>query len=457
MKKVELGFEETGSLRNIGSDSYNGPSNKQKEGQAMKETHFGVEICLYFSLCVKTVMKPFLYERLMRALLLEMASGLYGEGENFLSLRAIRRLWNVSEPTARSSIALLEEAALLESVPRSGYRLKPGFQERALLLLHRSPGTSLPLQSNWRDKRWRLLRGEGIESARRIGLVLEVQSTDRSRKNQNDVAALEAARTFFQDANRDGCDVLHFYRDGSPANEDFLLKEIEYAQLDAVVIFRRFFISGFPTFLKRLEPCRIPVVTVFDNYEEKNAFSINFNNIGAGFSAAQIVLERRERRVAALVPSRLSQNLAHRLHGFLLGLKEFAAHGVAPTFETLQLPVPGESLGEIKERLSDRNSRPSAIFVLGISNYFQLRNRAIKEGWRIPRDIKILACGNPNLLQKRDRNVEILLLDFSEIGRRAYRYVQKILDGSPVERMFLLPVPYIGSGANREAKPTVAF
>lgn len=394
-------------------------------------------------------MKPFLYERLARALLVEMASGLYGEGENFLSLRGIRRLWNVSEPTARSGIGLLEEAELLEPVPRSGYRLKPGFQERALLLLHRCPEISLPPQSTWRDKRWRLLRGESAESTRRIGLVLEVQEVDEFRKHQKDLAALAAARTFFQDANRDGCDVLYFYQDGRKATADFIFKEIGNAQLDAVVIFRRFRTDGFGSFLKRFASCRIPVITVFDNYEESNAFAINFNNVGAGFSAAQILVKRHERQVAVLVPPSLCQNYAHRLHGFVLGLKEHAAESNVPTLQTLQLPREDESLAVIKKHLIDRISRPTAIFALGISSYIQLRNRAIIEGWRLPRGIRILGCGNPDLLQKRDSNVEILMLDFPEAGRRAYRYVRKILDGSPVERMSLLPVPYIGSNSGK--------
>jgi len=392
-------------------------------------------------------MRPFLYERLARALLVEMASGVYREGDRFLSLREIRRLWDVSEPTARSSLAVLEEAELLRPVPRSGFRLNPGFQKQALLLLHQSPEISLPPASNWRNKRWRLLRSEKTSSQRRIGLIVEDQLKDPVRRRNSDLAALESMRTFFQEANRDDSDVRYFYQDGTGKREAFILNEIASAGLDAVVVFRRFEAKRHDSLLKQLASYRIPVVTVFDDYEQPSSFSINFNNVGAGYSAARLLLEDEPSRIVALLPERRSENFEQRLQGFSLGLSQISS-GNSFEFEVVRVPSEGESLRIVRERVTGLR-RPAALFAPGISTYVHLKSRAVREGWRLPRDLRVLGCGNPNLLKKREGNVELLLLDFSEVGRRTYRYVRKILDGMPVERMSLLPVPQIDRPARR--------
>lgn len=385
-------------------------------------------------------MKPFLYQRLTQALLAEMASGIYLEGNRFLSLRRICRLWDVSEPTARNSIALLVEAGLLQPVSRSGFVLREGFQKHALLLLHTSPGTSLPPPATWPAKRWQLLREISATPQRRIAMILEAPGIDASYADRTDLAALAATRTFFQAAQRDGCDALYFYRDGEKQNEAFILREITPARFDAAAIFRLHPVLQHPSSLDPLLPPQIPVVTVFDNSSQSGGFSVNFHNIGAGYDAARELLKNRPRKLAVLLPVRRAKNAEQRLEGFLLGIKE-NARAESPEIDILRLPAEETPLDEIRPRLANRALRPDAIFVPGISAFFHLKSRAAAEGWRIPRDIRILGCGVPSLVPQNLKQVDLLHLDFPEAGRRAYQHLRNILDGKPVERIALVAVP----------------
>lgn len=384
-------------------------------------------------------MKPFLYQRLTQALLAEMASGAYSEGDRFLSLRQICRLWDVSEPTARSSVALLTEAGLIHPVSRSGMVLQTEFRKRALLLLHLSPGTSLPPPATWQAKRWQLLREVSSDTQRRIAMVLEAPGIDASYADRTDLAALAATRTFFQDAQRDECDALYFYHDGTAQSEQFILNELATSHFDAVVVFRLYPTHSALLVPKLLSSHRIPVVTVFDDYEGANGFSINFHNIGAGYDAARELLKHHSRKVAALLPAQPIKNSEQRLEGFLLGINKIGGPQ-APETEVLRLPNKGEPLDEIRQHLNNRTSRPSAIFAPGISTFLNLKRRAAAEGWRIPRNIRILGCGDPTLIPHGLTSVDLLVLDFAQAGRRAYRHVQNILNGSLVERTILVPI-----------------
>lgn len=80
-------------------------------------------------------MKPFLYQRLIRSLLLEVASGLFPERTPFLSFRQIGAGWNVSRDTIEVTLDFLVEQEILESRNRSKFKLRPGAVQRARLML----------------------------------------------------------------------------------------------------------------------------------------------------------------------------------------------------------------------------------------------------------------------------------------------------------------------------------
>ena len=79
-------------------------------------------------------------DRLFGALLVEMASGHYAEGERFLSHRRIMRQWRVAAATANRALELLRAVNVVRVRDRSGHYLPEGFRERALLALHRTDG-----------------------------------------------------------------------------------------------------------------------------------------------------------------------------------------------------------------------------------------------------------------------------------------------------------------------------
>lgn len=114
-------------------------------------------------------MNDYLHQKLSRSLLREMASGQYRAGQRFLSLRDIERIWKVSEPTIRTSLAWLASQGLVQSRPRSGYYLTRDFYPKALLLLRRSRRNKLPPLVTWLQRARQLQPEHGG----RIALLLE--------------------------------------------------------------------------------------------------------------------------------------------------------------------------------------------------------------------------------------------------------------------------------------------
>ncbi len=397
-------------------------------------------------------MRPFLYHRLTRALLAELASGTYGEGERFLSKRKICRLWNVSEPTAKTAIRHLLENGLIAAKPRSGYLLGPDFQQKALLLLHTSPGTSLPPPSTWTDKRRKILQPDSSASRFRIGLILDQGKSGPGplRPDRSDFAALEASRAFFQEATTHECEVLYFYQNGKKDNEEFIASEVRRKQLDAVVFFRRFRVQLLRPFIERLLKQTLPVLTVFDDCEHSAVSSINFNNIGAGYDAARILLEKGHRSLAALMPPRRIDNCEQRLEGVRLGLREFDPAGEA-SLSVVQFRRTERACLQLHDFLTESGTRPTALFAPAVSNYINFKRTLAAAGRRIPRRLEVIGCGSPTLIDKREANLELMALDFSAAGRTAFHHIKNILTGIPTDKAVILPTVYMPKATERVA------
>lgn len=397
-------------------------------------------------------MKPFLYERLTQALLAEMASGMHSEGTRFLSLRKIRSLWNVSEPTAQSAIQILIDENLVIAAPRSGLVLTEGFQKRALLLLHKSHAPTLPPPSTWESKRGKLLHSQRSNTPR---FAIIFAQGNGGRPNPADLAALEASRIFFQEALKKGADVEYFCQDGSPTREDLILEELQQKPFDGIACFRRFATQKLKPFIETLLPLRIPVLALFDDCEQVAASSVNFNNIGAGYDGMRILLENGHRNIVVLTTSSFVENLEQRLEGCRLAIAEspFASEA---TLTVCRIPTTGLSRSELQEAFITPPHPPTALFACGISSFLQLEPLLQTLGLTVPQDLSVLGCGSRSLLPPKYQHLDLMRCDFQAAGKLAFQHLWNLRKGTPTNRAVLIPTPYERAGSIRNiASPAV--
>lgn len=372
-----------------------------------------------------------------------MASGIYREGGRFLSKRKICQMWKVSEPTAKSAIRNLIDAGLIVARPRSGLILQPNFQQQAFLLLHKLPGTKLPPAPNWESKRQLLIR-QGKTKVFQFGVILDEEVP--AGTVAVDVGALQASRRFFQEATRRGCKVEYFYQNGTREREEFILGELRRKEIDAATFFRRVRTQFLEPLIRRTLRLGIPVATLFDDCESVATSSVNFNNIGAGFHATKVLLEQGHRHIAVLLHERFLANVELRFEGCRLAVEESKIKEKI-TLTPCRL-VEGEDPSRVLAKtFLQRKNRPTALFACGATLYLQIEPILRSLGLRVPRNLSVIACGNPNLLPANKRRLDLMKCDFAEAGRAVFDLLASLLEGKPVERSVLLPTPYIAAGS----------
>ncbi len=353
-------------------------------------------------------------------------------------------MWKVSEPTAKSAIQSLIEAGLIVARPRSGLILQGKFQQRALLLLHKQqPGNKLPPPQNWESKRQMLIR-HGQSDAFHFGVILDEEGPEGIVVS--DVAALQASRVFFQEATRHGWKVEYFYQNGTREREDFILGELKRKGVDAVTFFRRVRMQFLEPLIRRTVQLGIPVATLFDDCESVATSSVNFNNIGAGFHATRILLEQGHRHIAVLLHEQFLENVEQRFDGCQLAVEESGLKDevILSPCRLVQGADPRPALAKI---FLEGESRPTALFACGASLFLEVEPILRSLGFRVPRNLSVIACGNPNLLPSNNRRLDLMKCDFAEAGQSVFEVLVAILTGKPVERSVLLSTPYISAGS----------
>jgi DNA-binding LacI/PurR family transcriptional regulator len=403
-------------------------------------------------------MKPLLNEQLTRSLLVELASGFYGDGQRFLSNRKICRLWGVSETTAKASLATLVGEGLLLAVPRSGYRLAQGARGNALLLLHKRSVPHLPPPERWESKRYGL---RGARAIRRIAAVIDGVS-DAKPLAYRDVppvasSGLLCARAFFDAAVRADFEILLYLNDGAPDSPASLVQTLLAAQPEGVAIFRRTSSRSLCPLTIPLLAANIPVVSVFDDCRETPAISININNVGTGYEAGQHLLRLGHRRFAFIMTLPEADMARERLEGFRKALEEA---GAPTSLQVLEVPrhgpVSAVQAAALRQAFAGAHERPTAVFSPVVAGMAQLEQVLVEAGCRVPEDVSILVCASSALLSKETFPYDLMDIDFAAISQAAFLLLTSIMSGMPVDRGQLFTPSYCPRGSVAPPPPATS-
>ncbi len=379
--------------------------------------------------------------RLFGALLVELASGNYAEGARFLSHRRIMRQWRVAADTANGALALLRGADVLRVRDRSGHYLPEGFRERAFLALHRTADLATettPLQQHGVGMKILLKEREGAQPTR-VAAILVLQGDRRLRNEDCDalLAICEAssltARGIFLEAEEHGVGVDFFLCDGSEKSVRRTLARVVHSEPDGVMIITRKTSSWTRTLWESLLKRAIPTVVLFGDCEGSgNLVSVNFNNVGMGFNAAETFLRNGHRRLGAISILNPNTNSVDRLRGFHLRTDE--ERGVVVTDFHLER-LPGEYV-KVVDAL--RHKRITAVFSLGEELLAGLLPVLSKSGINVPEELSLIMCSSSSEGRALLRPVDTLILDFLALGRMAFRALVGYCTGRVAQKVYLL-------------------
>lgn len=398
-------------------------------------------------------MRVFLYTKLTKALLNELASGVYHEGARFLSNRKICQHWKVSQPTAASSLSWLAEKGLLEVRQRSGVYVTARSRTEALRLLYGKGGHSLSPQPDWELKRLGL-RAPRVAADRKISVILsgmDVTLESSSQMPSPEVVSelvVSSAQALVREASRRKYSVEFLIDNGRPDRREIMVRNILAERPEGVIAFRRlpFYIPMQPI-IAPLASAGIPVLTVFDDCEGLKVTSISVNNIGVGYNAVTRLMRLGHRRIAILLPKEENPYFRDRAVGARMAVDEKGGREVTLTEMTLHTVQPFPAA--VSRLFRDPERRPSALFVTSASLFSGLWPLLRAQKLRVPRDVSIImVAGNPEI-PVCGRKLDVMKIDFPRLGRMAACHLGDLLDGHPQERCTMYNPSYQANGSVR--------
>ncbi len=395
----------------------------------------------------------FLYDHLIQSLMIELASGAHEEGRKFLSRRKIEAMWNVSRPTAERALGYLTaQKILVQSANQRSLHLAPGSVDRARLMLRQMPQTELPPPETWAIRRHRLI-GKSRPEGHRIAIIADEASVDRVRLQ--DISRLVTPAydstgpnfpwylvAFLREANRHFCDTEILHDDGSEESTTAILKVLSAHSFGGVVVVQRRKFYPRKRLLAQLKKTGTPVITFLDDCEGEADFSIDFNEVAAGYDAMQILVENGHRNILVLTGPPDRPFYHQRCDGALAYVKDAGLENEVK-LRFLQVTGTQNPSPELKAIISNRKLRPTAIFSAAVHIF--CRNDAIfkKYRLRVPRDISVIGCGNSNNKSEIYGPVDLMVRDVSLLGTITARTLIEMINGTPIPRTIQVEMPYL--------------
>lgn len=395
-------------------------------------------------------MKTPIHVQLRNSLLFEAIGGGYKSGQRFLSNRKICRQWRISDTTARKALSWLVEEKILRARSQSGYFLRAGFRKRALLLLHKHSRSKLPSPRSLATSRFQYLPGSGAKR-RRIALVWydnePVSGSDRLPPKML-AAGWDWSQGFFSEAVASGCEVHFFVQNLQPEDQQAVLARIVEGKLDGVALFARLQDPGLPGMLRAIARANIPAIRVFGDSQGIDMPTVNLNNVAMGYTAAQHFLKLGHRRMVVLMDSVRQDYFEQRLEGFRIALEEEPAE---TSLEILRIKL--EEVAGVSRLFVAGDRRPTAIFASRIEQYALVEPLLKAKGLRVPEDVSVIACGGTVQLPEMERPVDSFVIDFSEMGKKAFRRLHETVEGKLREKHTLIDIPLRRQGSTGKAPP----
>jgi len=186
-----------------------------------------------------------------------------------------------------------------------------------------------------------------------------------------------------------------------------------------------------PNFQDDLPTTGTPFVTI--DWPNTRGFSVNLDLEGAGFQAAQHLIEHNHKKIGLITFSVDAANISAINRGFELGLSQA---GILLE-ENHVMGVPGFDIedGEygVKKLLS-LNDPPTAIFAvsdtLAIGAIKALKNA----GLRVPQDMAVIGFNDTPLAQVIDPPLTTISAPSYELGQSATQILIKLINREPIEQ-----------------------
>lgn len=374
--------------------------------------------------------------RLFHALLIELVSEDYAPEARFLSHRRIMRHWKVATPTANEALRQLREQGILRVKERSGHYLAPDFRQRALLLLDReTQSEQAPLRRA--DLRSRIMASDDEGGLRRIALVLILggqRPVSRLRTPappaEYDRGSALTVHGIFTEAKNAGCLVDFHLHNGGRESEELMLSRLLATRPGGVIFVRR--LQGYDlTRMARALLARLtPVVTVYNERAYAGVVSVNFNNVGMGYHAADSFLQKGHARLGIFFPPKQGMNDRDRVQGFRTRVAEAGL--------------------EVRDFVVDENAASlddtvDAVLASGVTAIFSTGHEMLQAMVRVPRfnervqsgGISVASCSSLNNLDGLAQPVDVMFMDFESLGRAAFELLKSCHQGGAHPKSYL--------------------
>lgn len=413
-------------------------------------------------------MKLPLPERVALALLAEMASGHYQPGTRFLSHREVKRTWKVSSPTATLSLKRLVDWGILEPRDRSGHYLSGDFRKRALLLLNENSSPPLPRKLRWQNKVYKTLHEDAVLQRIAVLILIPGRAARPTRDDalkewigrHTDIGAAHSTRSLFNEAREHGVIVDFFAsHDGASASEK-IVAQIVASRAQGVILINRTSASCFTSFYEALRQHQIPLVSVFEETRDPSSISINFNNIAMGYMATHALLAKGHRRIGVALYEDSGDYFLDRLLGSQLAINDAIKTDnpfdlrQGPSVEAIWLKR-GRPQSKTAYKQLRRNSpeRITAVLLTLVEHLGSLRTLLEEEQYEIPDDLSVIVCSISPETPFFPFPLDIMQLDFAEIGRLAFQALRELFAGRHVSPCLLANPHYRPHGTVRPLIP----
>ncbi len=396
---------------------------------------------------------PFLHAQLVKSLLVELASGTYLEGRDFLSRREIEKLWRVSKWTAHRAWGELRLHGLLQQASQRRWVVHPGAIDRACLLLSEKPQPALPSPQTWENRRIRILHGDNRPQGYRLLAIHDEGEITEERLARIRYLIANPGRelvgnrhlSFFQqEVARNFCEADFFYDDGSPAALGMILQHLSSGRYDGVAVFRNYLFHSRQPLFEQLRPLGLPVAAVLCHCEGEANVSIDCNDVQGGFTAMQILLQNGHRKISILSGDLDRPFVQRRMQGAMDCLRWMNLEQEV-SLEILDTPD-GTSARRCLTRVLRRRRPPGALLFLWNKQLNDCNGVFDRFRPKVPRKLSVIVCGDLIFRTRLFGMPDTVLWDSETIGRIAARQLLGLIHGDPIERVILLEMPYLNNG-----------
>lgn len=403
-----------------------------------------------------------IYERLIKSLLLEIASGDYRVNRSFLARREIQLRWKVARSTVERAREELVARRILSATGGRIYRVRPRAVARACILLDQTPAPPLPPPSTLGARRNRLIHGEEQAAGYRLALV-------HIKTNLNAREVLRAARetpleelndklygrrdfaSFVREAEMCACTTSFILDDGSPEAQRRILRRFVRTRYDGVAFFHPERSPNTRTLVAYLRSRGVPVLTAQEHLNETPDVSIECNETAAGYTAMKVLLEHGHRDIL-LISKEPKQELLveRRLEGVRACLRTSGVKGETRIRKVIASSTPNPGL--LDGIFSDRTDWPTAILALDNHPFLAIENALYEAGVRIPRDLSLIVCGPRGFKPEHYGAPDVIDRDRTEVGALSARNLIRMIHGDPVPKTYQLENRYFPRGTVRKPR-----